>query len=72
MSRVSPPAGDPIRALWLAFAFLAAAYLGTAACFIRWLGQHDLGEALLYGGASFGGSLLLILAVIRFVSDREA
>jgi hypothetical protein len=59
-----------IRALWLAVAVLAAALIGTAAGVTSWISSRDAAGALLVGGGAFGGTLLLVLTVIRFVSDH--
>ncbi|MBY8870722.1 hypothetical protein K7640_02555 [Micromonospora sp. PLK6-60] len=59
------------RLQWLAIAILVAAFIGTAAGVIRWLGDHDLGGALLFGAGAFAGALLLILTVIRFLGGRD-
>ncbi|MET7864895.1 hypothetical protein [Micromonospora taraxaci] len=59
------------RLVWLAIAILAAFFVSTAAGVISWLGNHDLGDSLLLGGASFAGTLLLILTVIQFLDRKD-
>ncbi|WP_329105485.1 hypothetical protein OG792_32765 [Micromonospora sp. NBC_01699] len=60
------------RALWLAVAVLAAAFIGAAAGTITWQESKDAGDAVLVGAGAFGGGLALILTAIRFVTDRSA
>ncbi|WP_329105486.1 hypothetical protein OG792_32770 [Micromonospora sp. NBC_01699] len=56
-----------VRALWLAVAVLAAAFIGAAAGVISWAGTRKTGSAVLVGGAAFAGALGLALAAIEFV-----
>jgi hypothetical protein len=65
--------GDPAtRALWLAIAIIASAGIGTIATFLSWVGGEPVPRALLVGGAGFAGAFGLILAAVKFASDRSS
>ncbi len=66
----SRSAASDTRAIWLAISVLAALYVGTAAGVIKWIGSHDLGQALIFGAGAFAGTIVLILTLIRFLTDR--
>ncbi|MEU8262020.1 hypothetical protein AB0C02_15520 [Micromonospora sp. NPDC048999] len=67
----SSSATSNTRALWLAISILAALHLGTAAGVIKWVGSHDPGDAVLFGAASFAGTLALSITAINFVMRRD-
>jgi hypothetical protein len=53
------------RALWLALMIFFALAVGTAAGLLTWAGGDNAFVAVLTGGASFGGTLLLLIAVFH-------
>jgi hypothetical protein len=56
------------RALWLAITMLAAALLGASAGLLSWLGGMNPPNSILAAAGAFAGTMLLILAVVHFLS----
>jgi hypothetical protein len=59
---------DSTRALWLALMIFFSLAVGVAAGILTRVGGDDLPVAALTGGASFGGTLLLLMAVFHFAT----
>ena len=57
------------RALWLAVMILFSIILGSAAGLLAWLGDDNPFSAVLKGGATCGGALLLLLTIFRFATS---
>ena len=73
-SASQPPNGDnqgPNTPIWLAIGVIFALIIGIGAGVIDWLGQRNVPLAILYGGAAFGGTMMLVIALIRLLSRRS-
>ncbi len=57
------------RGLWLAVTVLTAALVGAAAGLLAWAGELNPPTAILTGGAAFGSTVLLVLAVLHFAGN---
>jgi hypothetical protein len=55
-----------VRGLWLAITVLAGTLLGTAGGLLAWTGGMNPPMAILTGAASFSGTVLLVIAMLRF------
>lgn len=66
-----PLTNATVRGLWLAISTLTAALVGAAGGLLAWVGGLNPPTAILTGGASFGGTVLLVLAAVRFAAGRE-
>jgi hypothetical protein len=58
------------RGIWLALAVLAAALVGSVGGLLSWIGGMNPAQAILAGAASFGATTILLLKVIRFVTEQ--
>ncbi|SCL26500.1 hypothetical protein GA0070616_3320 [Micromonospora nigra] len=56
------------RPLWLAVMILVSLMAGVAAGVIAWIGNLTPQAAILVGGSTFGGSVLLLLAMAGFLT----
>lgn len=61
---------------WVRLATLAAflvlsLFAGAAAGFLIWAGGGNVPSAVVAGGASFGATLLLLLAIAAFITNRD-
>jgi hypothetical protein len=56
------------RRLWLAITVLAAVLVGTAGGLLAWLGGTNPPTAILTGGGAFAGTVLLVIAMLRFTT----
>lgn len=60
---------DPtVRGLWLAITVLAATLTGTAGGLLAWAGGMNPPAAILTGGATFSGTVLLVITMLRFTA----
>jgi hypothetical protein len=59
------------RALWLALMVFFSLIVGLLAGGLTRAGGANLSSAVLKGGASVGGTLLVLLAVAYFVTDSH-
>lgn len=57
------------RAVWIAIALLAGALIGTAAALLSFAGGVPLPLAIVAGGAAVGGTVVLVLALVRYATD---
>jgi hypothetical protein len=63
---------DPnIRGLWLAISTLAATLVAVCAGLLSWADGASPPAAVIAGGAAFASAILLLLGVVRFVSDAQ-
>ncbi len=58
-----------VRGLWLTIAVLIGALVGVTAGLLAWAGGMNAPSAVLAGGGAFGGTVLLVLAVLRFAAS---
>jgi hypothetical protein len=56
-----------LRAIWLAIAVLTAILTGTGAGVLTRLAGVHTAKAVIAGGTAFGGTLLLILAILNYL-----
>lgn len=56
------------RALWFAFSTLAACLVGAGSGVLSWLGGATPPDAILAGGGALAATLLMFMAVIRFLT----
>ncbi|MFI5960197.1 hypothetical protein [Cryptosporangium sp. NPDC051539] len=56
------------RPLWAAVMLLAGSLAGAAAGWLSWLASDNVPTALLAGGGTFAGAVLLLLALFNFVA----
>ncbi|MEV0569289.1 hypothetical protein [Dactylosporangium sp. NPDC050588] len=61
-----------LRAVWVAITLVVAAIAGLLTGLLAWLGGANIANAILSGGAAFGVTTLLILAVIEFLDRGSA
>jgi hypothetical protein len=54
------------RAVWVALVLIVAVMVGTAAGLLAYAGGQKVPMSILTGGGSFGGAVLLMLALIHF------
>jgi hypothetical protein len=59
------------KPIWMAIIVIAAALIGVAGGMLSWLADSSVPSAFLTGGASFGGAVLLMLAVVYFLDDTR-
>ena len=65
----APPLNNPtVRGLWLAITVLAAALTGAAGGLLAWAGGMNPPAAILTGGATFSGTVLLVITMLRFTA----
>lgn len=62
------PEGRPDRAVWLAIGLMAAVFVGAAAAILSWLGGAIASDAILKGGATFAGALILFVSMFEFMN----
>lgn len=55
-----------VRSLWLAIIMLTAAFVGATGGLLGWIGGLNPPTAILTGAGAFGGTVLLVLTVLRF------
>lgn len=55
-----------VRSLWLAIIMLTAMLVGVAGGLLAWIGGLNPPTAILTGGGAFGGTVLLVLTILRF------
>jgi hypothetical protein len=68
--RKGPALTNPTaRGLWLAVTVLTAALVGITAGLLAWAGGLNPPTAILTGGAAFGSTVLLVLAVLHFAGS---
>lgn len=60
-----PPKDDPFLAVWFALGLLFALIVGVAAGVLGRVGGDSLATAVLTGGGAFGGTLTLVVLVIK-------
>jgi hypothetical protein len=61
------------RFLWFALMLLFSLLVGGVAGLLVWADSNALAAAFLTGGGTFGGTLLLLLAVFHFLNaDKKA
>lgn len=58
-----------VRGLWVAITLLTAALTGGAAGVLAWLGGVNPPSAILTAGGAFGGTVILVLTVVRFTTE---
>jgi hypothetical protein len=58
-----------LRAIWLAIALLTATITGTGTGVLSRLAGVHTAKAVIAGGTAFGGTLLLILATLNYLSS---
>ena len=63
----TPPAKDELVAVWFALGLLFALFVGTAAGILWWRSGQSVAAAALTGGASFGGTVSLVVLVIKLL-----
>jgi len=59
------PKDDPLLALWFALGLLLALIVGVAAGVLDRLGGDNIATAVLTGGGAFGGTVTLVVLVIK-------
>jgi hypothetical protein len=59
------PPKDPFLAVWFALGLLFALIVGVVAGVLGRLGGDGLATAVLTGGGAFGGTLTLVVLVIK-------
>jgi hypothetical protein len=52
----------------LAVIILGSLMVGVAAGMITWIGSHNPYAAILVGGSTFGGSVMLLLAMAAYLT----
>ncbi|TKK90438.1 hypothetical protein FDA94_05415 [Herbidospora galbida] len=60
------------RLLWLAIILLTAVILGTAAGILAWMGGLPIALAILTGGSTFAGVIVVCLAVAAYLSQPSS
>jgi hypothetical protein len=65
MAASSGPNKDPLLAVWFALGLVFALFVGTAAGILGWLGGEKIAAAVLTGFGAFGGTITLVLLVIK-------
>lgn len=61
----TPPTPAP-RSVWIAVILLAAVHVGAGAGLLAYVGGANVSTAVLTGGGAFGGTVLLLLALLTF------
>ncbi len=56
------------RALWLAVIILVSLMIGVTAGVVTWISNRNPYAGILAGGGSFGGTVLLLLAMAAFLT----
>jgi hypothetical protein len=59
-----------LRALWLAVSVLSAGLVGASGGILSWLGGANPANAILTGAGAFVATVLLFLAIVRFLTMR--
>ncbi|WP_343449974.1 MULTISPECIES: hypothetical protein [Micromonospora] len=59
------------RGFWLAIALLTAALVGSATALLTWQGGMSEANAILAGGASFGGTTVLVVQLVQFMRGKH-
>jgi hypothetical protein len=67
-SEKAQPLNASTRPLWLAVIILVSLMIGVAAGTITWFGNSDPYTAILAGGSTFGGCVLLLLAMAAYLT----
>lgn len=57
-----------VRSLWLAITMLAATMVGAASGLLAWAAGANPASAILTAGGGFTGTVLLVLAMLRFAA----
>jgi hypothetical protein len=60
-----------VRGLWLAISVLTAVLVGFAGGLLAWASGLNPPAAVLSGGGSFAGTVLLLLTVLRFAASPQ-
>jgi hypothetical protein len=60
-----------LRGLWLAITVLAATLTGAAGGLLAWVGGANPPMSILTGAGAFSGTVLLLLAMLRFAADNS-
>ena len=56
------------RALWLAVIIILSLLIGVGAGVVTWISNRNPFAGILAGGASFGGTAILLLAMAAFLT----
>ena len=65
------PAGDRLVLVWLAIGMLFALLIGAVAGILDWLGGHHVAHAIMTGGATFGGTITIVILLIGLLRHRS-
>ena len=63
----TPPVRDPLVSIWLAIGLVFALFVGTGAGVLSWLSGQSIATGVLVGGASFGGTVTLVVLMINLL-----
>lgn len=66
------PTPGGIRAMWIGFALIAAVLVGAAAGLLSAAGGIAIPLAIVAGGAAFGGTVPLVLTLVRYATGDGA
>ncbi len=68
----SPSPQTPPRWMWVLLMLLFSALVGTVGGLLAYASDKSIPGAILYGGGTFGGCLLLLIAVAHYAGgDRS-
>jgi len=66
------PTTSSTRAMWIGFALIAGVLVGIVAALLSVAGGVPLPLAILAGGGACGGTILLMLGIVRYATDDAA
>ena len=65
------PVNTSMRPLWLSWMLLFSLIAGIFAGWLSWAAGQNPFAAALTGGGTFGGSMLLLLAIFHFIAAER-
>jgi hypothetical protein len=61
-----------LRAIWLALIILTAGVTAVGAAILAWIGGTNPPLSVLTGGGTFGGTIVILLTMIRYAEGPQS
>ena len=68
----SPQFGGSLRAIWIALVLIIAVMVGASAGLLAWASGASVATAVLTGGGTFAGTVMLLMALLNFALGKSA
>jgi hypothetical protein len=68
----NPQLGESLRPIWIALILIVAVIVGTSAGLLAFASGAHVAVAVLTGGGTFAGTVMLLLALLKFALDKSS